>query len=352
MARYVSTFGKSLIILMSLKELGVKLIHYMNLVGNGNRMQLISGRTHQALAEEIAEHLGVKLSMLLVDDFSNGEVRIRFNESLRGNDVFIIQTHFPNVHQSIFEQLLMIDAAKRASARSITAVCPLLSYARQDRKSAGREPIGARLLIDMLSTAGADRIMSIDLHSGQTQGFFDGPFDHLIAMPLFCNYIKSNMKKGFVLVSPDAGRVKLTERYSSIVGAEMAIIHKSRSTMRKNSVEAKHLIGDVKGRTCIIIDDMVDTAGTFCAAADLLKEKGAKNIIGLATHGILSGNALELIEKSAFEKVIVTNTVPTDTNGVTDKVEVISVGAILANAISAVAAGDSVSALFEGNNQI
>jgi len=246
----------------------------------------------------------------------------------------------------------MIDAAKRASARSITAVCPIISYSRQDRKSAGREPIGARLVIDMLTAAGADRIMSVDLHSGQTQGFFNGPFDHLIAFPLFRQYIKDNFGSDVVFVAPDAGRVKLTERYSNRLAAPMAIIHKSRSTDAKNTVEAKHLIGDVDGRNCVIIDDMIDTAGTFCAAADLLKEKGAKTVHGLATHGIFSGDALEKIEASAFEKVVVTNTMPIDTKGVTNKVEVLSVAGILADAISAVANSRSVSAIFEGDNQI
>ncbi len=329
----------------------------MNQVGTGssrrlNRMQLITGRAHPELATEIANSLGIKLSEVLLENFANGEIRVRFLESLRGNDVFIIQTHSGHLHTALMEQLLMIDAAKRASARSITAVCPLLGYARQDRKSAGREPIGARLIIDLLAAAGADRIMSVDLHSGQTQGFFNGPFDHLIAMPLFRQFIKSNFGKDIVFVAPDAGRVKLTERYSSRLGVGMAIVHKTRSTADKNTVEAKHLIGDVKGRNCVIIDDMIDTAGTFCAAADLLKEKGAKAVYGLATHGIFSGAALELIESSAFAKVAVTNTVPIDTHGVTKKVEVLSVAQVLADAISAVANSRSVSALFEGQNQI
>lgn len=315
-------------------------------------MQLISGRAHPELAAEIADYLGVKLTNIQLGNFANGEISIRINESLRGNDVFIIQTHGQKVHEAIFEQLLIIDAAKRASARSITAICPLLSYARQDRKSAGREPIAARLIVDMLSAAGADRIISVDLHSGQTQGFFNGPFDHLIAMPLFKKYIKEHFGDDFVFVAPDAGRAKMTQRYSSSFGADIAIIHKTRSTTKHNTVEAKYLIGDVDGRNCVIIDDMIDTAGTFCAAADLLKEKGAKVVYGLATHGILSKPALQSIEASAFEKVVVTNTVPVDTKGVTNKVEVLSVAKLLADAINAVAHGDSVSALFEGQNQI
>jgi ribose-phosphate pyrophosphokinase len=320
--------------------------------GISHGMQLLTGRTHPALAQEIADYLGVKLADVHLDSFANGEIRVRFNESLRGNDVFIIQTHGDRVHEAIFEQLLMIDAAKRASAHSITAVCPLLSYARQDRKSLGREPIAARMLVDMLSAAGADRIMSVDLHSGQTQGFFDGPFDHLIAMPLFKKYVKVNFDKDMVFVSPDAGRVKMAERYSTAMGASMAIIHKSRSTVDKNTVEAKHLIGKVEGKDCVIVDDMIDTAGTFVAAADILKEKGAKRIYGLATHGIFSAPALERIEKSAFEKVVVTNTVPINPNGITKKIEILSVAQLLADAINAVAQGSSVSALFEGQNQL
>jgi ribose-phosphate pyrophosphokinase len=327
----------------------------MNHVGDNHGMQLLSGRAHPELASEIAGYLGIKLCDVKLSNFANGEISIRFNESLRGNDVFIIQTHGSErlkIHTSIFEQLLMIDAAKRASARSITAVCPLLSYARQDRKSAGREPIGARLLVDMLAIAGADRIMSVDLHSGQTQGFFDGPFDHLIAMPLFKKYIKSHLGNDFTFVAPDAGRVKMAERYSSSFGSSMAIIHKTRSTEKHNKVVAKHLIGDVKGRDCVIIDDMIDTAGTFCAAADMLKERGAGKIYGLATHGIFSEPSLERIEASAFESVVVTNTVPIDTKGITKKVEVLSVAKLLADAIAAVNDARSVSALFEGQNQI
>jgi ribose-phosphate pyrophosphokinase len=329
----------------------------MNRVGTASsqlnrKMQIVSGRFHPSLAAEIANCLDKELSAVLHENFSNGEIRVRFQQSVRGDDLFIVQSHGGNIHEVLFEQLLMIDAAKRASARSITAVCPLISYSRQDRKSAGREPIGARLIIDMLAAAGADRIMSVDLHSGQTQGFFNGPFDHLIAMPLFRQYIKENIEGEVVFVAPDAGRVKLTERYSSRLGAEMAIIHKSRSTEKMNTVEARHLIGDVEGKQCVIIDDMIDTAGTFCAAADMLKDRGAAGVYGLATHGIFSGEALERIESSSFKKVVVTNTLPIDTHGITKKVDILSVARILADAISAVADSRSVSALFEGQNQI
>ncbi len=324
----------------------------MNRAGENVRLKLLTGRAHPELSDEIAKEIGVKISPVRLDNFENGEIRVRFNESVRGDDVFIIQSHGKRVHECIFEQLLMIDASKRASARSITAVCPLLSYARQDRKSAGREPISARLVIDLFAAAGADRIMSVDLHSGQTQGFFNGPFDHLIAMPLFKKYVKENLGKDLVFVAPDAGRVKMAERYSSSLGTDMAVMHKVRSTEKNNAVEAKRLIGDVEGRKCIIVDDMIDTAGTFCAAADLIKEKGAKEVYGLATHGIFSGEAFQRIEDSAFKRVAVTNTVPVDPQGVTKKVDVLSVAKLIADAIQAVAQGGSVSALFEGQNQI
>lgn len=315
------------------------------------RMSIISGRAFPELAEEIAKHLGAELGKVELGEFANGEINCRIETSVRGSDVFVLQTHSGDVNQAVIEQLLIIDAAKRASARSITAVCPFLSYARQDRKSNGREPIGARLIIDMLCAAGADRIMSVDLHSGQTQGFFDGPFDHLIAMPILRGYIEKNFREDIVIVSPDAGRVKLTERYSSALKCEMAIIHKHRSTTVKNLSEAKHLIGDVKGKICVLVDDMIDTAGTICAAADILKEKGAKAVYGLATHGILSDPAYDRINESSFKKVIVTNTMPVDIQK-SAKIEVLSVAPLIADAISAVCKGESVSAIFGGQNQI
>jgi ribose-phosphate pyrophosphokinase len=315
-------------------------------------MHLLSGRAHPEIAAEIAGYLGKKIGDVRIETQPSGEFSVQLNESVRGKDVFVIQTLGEQIHESIFEQLLMIDAAKRGSAKSITAVCPLLLYSRQDRKAGGREPISARLVVDMLSEAGADRIMCVDLHSGQTQGFFDGPFDHLIAMPLFKQYIKDNIGTDVVFVSPDAGRAKITERYASAFRADMAIIHKYRPTTKKNIVEAKYLIGDVKGRTCVIIDDLIDTAGTFVAAAELLKEKGAGDVWGLATHGVLSGVAPDRIKDSAYKKVVVTNTVPVDSSSYGGKLEVLSVSKLIADAINAVAKGESVSALFEGQNQI
>jgi ribose-phosphate pyrophosphokinase len=317
------------------------------------RLQIISGRVHPELATEIAKLLEVPLHTVELSNFANGEISCALGESVRDSDLFIIQTHGGNVNEAIMEQAIMIDAAKRASARSITAVCPFFGYARQDRKSRDREPITSRLVVDILAQAGATRIMSVDLHAGQIQGFFNGPFDHLIARTILCEYVQKNFKPdNLVIVSPDAGRVKTAERYGSSLGCEIAIIHKHRSVLKHNTVEAKYLIGDVKGKTCLVIDDMIDTAGTICAAADLLAEHGAKEIFGLATHGLLSDPALERIEQSAFKKVIVTDTLPVAVAAQSSKVEVLPVAPLLANAISAVFAGGSVSALFNGENQV
>jgi ribose-phosphate pyrophosphokinase len=318
------------------------------------RLQIISGRVHPELAKEIAKILDVPIHDVQLNNFANGEISCRLGESVRDSDVFIIQTHGgTSVNDALMEQAIMIDAAKRASAKSITAVCPFLGYARQDRKSAGREPITARLVIDILAQAGADRIMSVDLHAGQIQGFFDGPFDHLIARPILTEYIQKNFdKKDLVFVSPDAGRVKSTERYGSQLGCDIAIVHKQRSVVKHNTVEARYLIGDVKGKICILTDDMIDTAGTICAAANILAEHGAKEIYGLATHGIMSDPAIERIQASAFTKVIFTNTLPSEHLKEYKKIEVLSIAPLIADAMAAVFAGDSVSALFDGNNQI
>ncbi len=313
----------------------------------------MSGRVHPGLAEEVAKLLDVPIHTVQLSNFSNGEISCRLGESVRDSDVFVFQSHgAPSINDAIMEQAIMIDAAKRASARSITAVCPFFGYARQDRKSDGREPITAKLVVDILSKAGADRITSVDLHAGQIQGFFDGPFDHLIARPTLVNYIKKTFKnKEIVMVSPDAGRVKSAERYASDLDCEIAIIHKQRSTRKIDSVEARYLIGEVKDKTCIITDDMIDTAGTICAAAELLAEKGAREIYCVATHGVLSDPALERIEESAFTKVIVTNTLPTEPVAQSDKIVVLSIAPLIADAISAIYSGKSVSAIFDGKNQ-
>lgn len=302
------------------------------------------------LAEEIARRLDISLCKVELDNFANGETSCRLLESVRGDDVFIIQSHCNDVNDAIMEQAIMIDAAKRASARSITAVCPFFAYARQDRKSNGREPITARLVVDILSTAGADRIMTMDLHSGQIQGFMDGPLDHLVSRPLFVEYIKDTFPPDqIVIVSPDAGRVKSAERYANDLSCEIAIIHKHRSRQVKNSVEAKHLIGTVKDKICIVVDDMADTAGTLCAAADLLVANGAREVHGVVGHGIFSDPAATRLHDSAFTSVITTDTFPARHD--IDKLEVVSVAAVFAQAIEAVATGGSISEIFNKDNQ-
>ncbi len=314
------------------------------------KLYLIGGGAHPALTIAVCKELGVDPCKVRLGKFANGEINCRLNESVRGEKVFVMQSHFRNVNDSIMEQLIIIDAARRASAASVTAICPSLGYARQDRKSHSREPITARLVIDLLATAGADRIISIDLHAGQIQGFFNGPFDHLIAMPLLAKHIqKLCSSDNLVIVSPDAGSTKTAERYSRLLGCDIAIIHKQRLTGKRGAAEAKYLIGNVKDKVCVVVDDMIDTAGTICAAANLLMENGAQMIYGAATHAILSDPALQRIEDSAFNKIIVTDTLPLETQS--PKLQMVSVAPLLAKAIRAVCDDNSVSAIFDGKNQ-
>src|SRR5487761_1832233 len=257
------------------------------------RLVLVSGRSHRTLADQIAGHLGVELSEANLREFANGEIHCRYDTSIRGCDVFIVQTHAAPVNDSIMEQLIMIDAAKRASAKRITAVCPYYGYSRQDRKSTGREPITAKLVADLLSAAGADRVVSVDLHSGQIQGFFDGPVDHLTAMPVLIGYLQSKGARDMVVVSPDAGRVKVAERFSQQLGSDLAFVHKRRPAGSADRVEALEVVGRVEGRRCVNIDDMIGTAGTVCAAAERLVEEGATDVWAMATHAILADPALD-----------------------------------------------------------
>ena len=313
-------------------------------------MELVSGRSHPALAEQIAGHLGVKLGEANLREFANGEVHCRYGISIRGCDVFIIQTHCGPVNDSLMEQLIMIDAAKRASAKRITAVCPYYGYSRQDRKSTGREPITAKLVADMLSAAGADRVVSVDLHSGQIQGFFDVPFDHLTAAPVLEDYLREHVPADVVVVAPDAGRVKVAERYSQHLGSDLALVHKTRPRGSANMVEARHVVGDVQGRHCVIIDDMIDTAGTICAAAELLAESGAAEIWAMATHAVLSDPAVDRLKAAPISRVVVTDTLPLNEDLTFDKLEVLSVAKIIADAIDAVFEDTSVSEIFGGDN--
>ena len=321
------------------------------------RMSLYSGRTHPALAQEVAEHLGTELGDPGIVQFANGEIRVRFGESIRGSDVFIMQTHCGHdgrsINDSIMEQLIMIDAAYRASAKRITAVCPFYGYARQDRKAEGREPITARMVADLFKAAGAKRMVSIDLHSGQIQGFFEGPVDHLTAMPVLENYVRTHAESP-VIVAPDAGRIKVAERMASHlsdIGSDLAFIYKRRPKGTTNVAEAKEVMGDVQGRLCILNDDMIDSGGTIVSAADVLMARGAKEVWAMATHAVLSGPAIDRLKNSVITRVVLTNTLPLSDDKLFDKVEVLSIAPLIADALNAVFDDTSVSEIFGGENQ-
>ena len=320
-------------------------------------MVLYSGRAHPALAREVASHLNITLGEADVVEFANGEIRPRFGESIRGGDVFIMQSHFGHgghsINDAIMEQLIMIDAAYRASAKRVTAVCPFYGYARQDRKAAGREPITARVVADMFKAAGSKRMVSVDLHSGQIQGFFDGPVDHLTAMPVLEKYLRENAREGVVIVSPDTGRVKVAERFAqhlSDMNADVAFVYKRREKNSVNVSSAKEVIGDVEGRLCVLTDDMIDTAGTITSAAELLLARGAKEVWAMATHGVLSDPAIDRLKKSSISRVVLTNTIPLAEEKRIDRIEVLSVAKIIADALAAVFEETSVSELFGGEN--
>ena len=318
------------------------------------RLHLLSGRHNHELTELIGKHLGVPLTDGGLGQFANGEFHCKFGESVRGSDVFIVQCHGDfegrSVNDAIMEHLIMVDAARRASAKRITAVMPFYGYGRQDRKAEGREPITARLVADLFKAAGASRLVSVDLHSGQIQGFFNGPVDHLTAMPVLVGRLRE-MEQDLVVVSPDAGRVKVAERYSQQLHADLAIVHKRREKGQKNVAEAKDVVGEVDGRTCVLIDDMIDTAGTICQAAELLAERGASSVCAAATHGVFSGPAIDRLKNSVLEKVIVTDTLPMPDEKRFDKLEVLSVSEVIADAIRAVFEESSVSRIFDGQNQ-
>ncbi len=314
------------------------------------RLELVTGLSHPQLAEEIASCLGVTLSETNIRRFADGEIHCRFDTSMRGADMFIVQTHSGPVNDSIMEQLIMVDAAKRASARRITVVCPYYGYSRQDRKATGREPITAKLVADLFSVAGVDRVVSVDLHSGQIQGFFDVPVDHLTAAPVLLDYLRQHGAEDLVIIAPDAGRVKVAERYSQLLNKDLAFVHKRRPRGTVNQVEAMDVVGNVSGRPCVIIDDMIDTAGTVCAAAYRLVEAGATDIWAMATHALLSDPALDRLNNSPVSRVIVTNTLPLPVYRRIPKLEVLSIAKIVADAIDAVFEDTSVSEIFGGQN--
>jgi ribose-phosphate pyrophosphokinase len=314
------------------------------------RLELVTGGSHPELAEEIASCLGVTLSETNIRRFADGEIHCRFDASIRGADMFIVQTHSGPVNDSIMEQLIMVDAAKRASAHRITAVCPYYGYSRQDRKATGREPITAKLVADVLSAAGVDRVVSVDLHSGQIQGFFDVPVDHLTAAPVLLDYLRQHGADDLVVIAPDAGRVKVAERYSQLLNAGLALVHKRHPRGSFNEVEAMDVVGNVRGRPCVIIDDLIDTGGTVCAAAYRLLEAGATDVWAMATHALLSDPALDRLNASPISRVIVTNTLPLPVYRRIPKLEVLSIAKIVADAIDAVFEDTSVSEIFGGQN--
>lgn len=311
---------------------------------------IASGRAHPELAEAVAESLGCELVPVTAYDFANGEVYVRFGESIRGSDVFVIQSHAAPINKWLMEQLLMVDALKRASAKTITVVAPFYGYSRQDKKHKGREPISARLMADLFRTAGADRLMSVDLHAAQLQGFFDGPVDHLWAMPILVDYVRTRVDLSNVaVVSPDAGRIRVAELWSNRLGdCPLAFVHKSRDINSPNKTVSNRVVGDVEGRTCVLVDDLIDTAGTITGAVRVLLEAGAKDVIIAATHGVLSDPAAQRLADCGAREVIVTNTLPIDEDKRFDTLTVLSIAPLIGRAIKQVFDDGSVTSLFDG----
>ena len=312
-------------------------------------LMVFSGRANPQLAEEVAYQLGTNLVSTSAYDFANSEIYVRYEESVRGSDAFVIQSHTAPVNKWLMEHLLMVDALKRASAKRITVVMPYYGYARQDKKHRGREPISARLIADLFKTAGADRLMSVDLHADQIQGYFDGPVDHLVALPILSNYVKKKYgRERLAVVSPDAGRIKVAEQWSKrLGGAPLAFIHKTRDINRPNEVVANRVVGEVRGRSCILVDDMIDTAGTITKAADALMAAGAADVIIAATHAILSGPAVDRLKNCNAREVIVTNTLPIPAERHFDKLTELSIAPLLSQAIREVFEDGSVASLFD-----
>jgi ribose-phosphate pyrophosphokinase len=315
------------------------------------RLVLIAGRSHPDLAQHVAKELGVDLVDTQAYDFANGEIFVRFEESVRGCDAFVLQSHTEPINKWIMEQLLMVDALKRASAKRITVIMPFYGYARQDKKHRGREPISARLIADLFQAAGADRLMAVDLHTAQIQGFFDGPVDHLFALPLLVKYVAETVsdRNLITVVSPDAGRVRVAERWTDLLGAPLAIIHKRRDPDVPNEAKVQEVVGDVEGRICVLIDDMIDTGGTIVKASEALFDNGAKDVIVAATHAILSGPAVERFANSRVREVVVTDTLPIPDDRRFDKLTILPVAPLIARAIQEVFTDGSVTSMFEGD---
>jgi ribose-phosphate pyrophosphokinase len=318
-------------------------------IASRKNLMLFSGRAFPQLAVDIGTALGVEPVPTSAYEFSNGEIFVRFQDSVRGSDAFVVQSVTTPVNTWLVETLLMVDALKRASAQRITVVLPFYPYARQDKKHRGREPISARLVADLFKTAGADRLMTVDLHTAQIQGFFDGPVDHLFALPLLADHVEAHWgDRDLVVVSPDAGRVRVAERWTDRLGCGLAIIHKRRDPNVPNEVKVGEVVGQVQGKTCILVDDMIDTGGTITKAAELLFRNDAADVIVTATHGVLSGPAVDRLKNSQVCGVVVTNTLPIEDDRRFDRLEVLSIAPLIARAIREVFEDGSVTSLFDG----
>ncbi|MCL6421795.1 ribose-phosphate diphosphokinase [Brachybacterium sp. JHP9] len=315
------------------------------------RLVLASGRAHPVLAQEVSEELGIEVLPMDAWDFANGEIYVRYGESVRGADAFVLQSHPAPINTWVMEHLIMIDALKRASAKRVTAIAPSFPYARQDKKHRGREPISARLVADLYETAGIDRMISVDLHAPQVQGYFNKPLDHLMALPLLADYVSASYgSEDIVVVSPDAGRIRVAEQWAKrLGGVGLAFIHKSRDTTRPNQAVAKRVIGEVSGKTCILVDDMIDTAGTIVQAIEALTANGASSVVVATTHPILSDPASERLRGSGVREVICTNTLPIPAEKQFEGLTQLSIAPLIARAIRAVFDDGSVTSLFDGD---
>ena len=316
---------------------------------NKKSLVLVSGRAHPALAEAVAHELGTELVTTEGRTFANGELYVRYGESVRGGDVFVLQSHTSPINEWLMEQLIMVDALKRASAKRITVVAPFYPYARQDKKGRGREPISARLVADLFKAAGADRIMSVDLHAAQIQGFFDGPVDHLFAMPVLLEHFKAILDPSMLtVVSPDMGRVRVADIWSEKLGAPLAIIHKRRDPLVPNQVTVHEIVGEVEGRVCLLVDDLIDTGRTIVKAAEALKAAGAIGVVVAATHAVFSDPAPEILSSAAIDSVVVTDTLPLTDHQKFDKLEILPIAPLIARAIHEVFDNGSVTSMFDG----